>query len=261
MSKQLLEELSLKYPDNLKEVEVYVRYCQELKLEKNKGGYPKNAFMHKITVPTLVSLFTRVAQTGFFIDGKNITLQSPGRVALSYVAYKNMMLRAYPETKIDVGIVYDKDDFTCSKEDGNVTYIHKVHDPFGNDKEIVGGYCVIKNNRGEFLTTLNKQDIEKHRKVAKTDYIWSAWYEEMVRKTLIKKGCKFHYEDIYQDFEEIDNENYQLENPLDIDIEIKKEIDQAVTNEDLQNIYMKNKGVPSVLKYLAIKKEQIHEDT
>ena len=69
---------------------------------------------------------------------------------------------------------------------------------------------VIKNNRGEFLTLLSRKEIDKHRATAKTDYIWKSWFREMVFKTLMKKACKYHFEDSVADIESLDNENYNL---------------------------------------------------
>jgi len=46
--------------------------------------------------------------------------------------------------------------------------------------------------------------------VAKTDFIWKAWFTEMCMKTITKKACKLHYGDVYTKIEEMDNEQYDL---------------------------------------------------
>lgn len=121
------------------------------------------------------------------------------------------MFLAYPETKFDVALVYNGDKFSFEKTDGNVLYQHTIANPFGQeDKDVIGAYAIVRNSRGEFLTTLSANDIAKHRKVAKTDYIWKAWFQEMCLKTITKKACKLHYGDVYTKIEEMDNEQYDL---------------------------------------------------
>ncbi|MDD2263113.1 MAG: recombinase RecT [Clostridia bacterium] len=231
-------------------VENYASYCQRLLLEKTKDGKLKNPFMQYKKPEELANLFRRVLADGLIFDGKHITLQSTG-ISYDYIAYKNKMLLAYPESKIDVSVVSDKDEFSFSKENGLVSYEHKIKEPFGNNN-IVGAYCVIKNNRGEFLTMLNMEEIDKHRKVAKTDYIWQSWFKEMVLKTVIKKACKQHFDDVYTKIEELDNENYDLENPLDIDIKVKQEIEATTNEADLNKVYAKYSGLGKEFDKLVV---------
>jgi hypothetical protein len=53
----------------------------------------------------------------------------------------------------------------------------------------------------------------------------------MIYKTVAKKSIKFHFNDIYQNIEEIDNENYDLENPLELELKYKQDIDSINTLE------------------------------
>ena len=66
-------------------------------------------------------------------------------------------------------LVYTDDKFSFEKHSGKVVYQHEINNPFDEkkDENVIGGYCVIKNKRGEFLTLLSKNEIEKHRKVFK----------------------------------------------------------------------------------------------
>ena len=143
--------------------------------------------------------WSKIERSGLQFDGNHITINQNG-VSYDYVAYKNKMLLAYPESKIDEGIVYKGDSFAFEKTNGAVDYKHILANPFNHkDDDIVGGYCVIKNKRGEFITTLSKEEINKARSVAKTDTIWKQWFAEMCRKTVIKKAVKFHFDDIYSE--------------------------------------------------------------
>lgn len=224
-------------------IERFAAYCMRLLLEKKKDtGALKNPWMQTKTPEVLADVFKRVHKDGLVFDGETITLQNTG-ISYGYQAYKNKMLIAYPESRVDVQLVYEGDTFNFAKIDGNITYQHDFTDPFNQKAEkIIGGYCVIQNKRGEFITILSKEDIDKHRKVAKTDYIWREWFKEMALKTIIKKACKQHFLDIYQDIERNDNENYDLENPLDIDIKFKQEIEGINTLEELTAYYKKHEG-------------------
>jgi len=199
-----LKELLKDYPKE--DVGIYVSYCN------NMNTNPKNTWFSHLETVKLAEYFRAVKKDNLDFDGKHITILSTG-VSYDYVAYKNKMYQVYPESIIDLQLVYKGDSFNFSKENGKVIYTHKIENPFNNqDENIVGGYCVIKNKRGEFLVNLSKEEFQKHRAVAKTKYIWDAWYPEMCMKTLVKKGCSKHFSDIYQNIETIDNENYDLEN-------------------------------------------------
>lgn len=222
------EALGDKY--NKVEVEMFAAYCMRTANEKKRDdGQLKNPWMQKKTAAELEKLYRRVLKDGMPFDGVHITLQSTG-VSYDYVAYKNKMLIVYPESLIDIGLVYKDDTFRFQKVSGKVTYNHELSNPFEQqDDKVIGGYCVIKNKRGEFLTILSKAEIQKHRNVAKTDYIWKAWFKEMVMKTLIKKAVKYHFQDVFESIDELDNENYDLDkvvvDPID---EMKQKIVQLL---------------------------------
>lgn len=193
-----------KSPYTEEEVEKFAGYC--VKLSKDE----KSKFICTKSAKDLALLFRRVQSEWIPFDGVHVTLQSTG-ISYDYVAYKNKMFLAYPETKFDVALVYNGDKFSFEKTDGNVLYQHTIANPFGQeDKDVIGAYAIVRNSRGEFLTTLSANDIAKHRKVAKTDFIWKAWFQEMCLKTITKKACKLHYGDVYTKIEEMDNEQYDL---------------------------------------------------
>lgn len=228
---------------NKEEVETFGAYCQKTMVEKNKDGSIKNPWFQGRSPSELAEVFKRVANDGLVFDGKHVTFQSTG-VSYDYVAYKNKMLKAYPESKIDIGTVAKEDEVSFEKVDGTVIYRQIIKNPFQSPTEesIIGAFCVIKNSRGDFLTTLSKEEIEKHRKVARTDYIWKAWFKEMVLKTVIKKACKQHFDDVTAKMDEVDNENNDITNPIDLELQYKQEIDQLETLEELDAYRQANSG-------------------
>jgi len=200
--KKIYEYIKEKYSD--KEAKIYYSYVSDLiKDPKQKWSQWKdeNYFIIK---------YEQVKNDWLVLDWKHITLWYNG-ISYDYVAYKNKMLINYPESIIDINLVYEWDEFDFKKDNWKIVYHHTFANPFEtwNDK-IKGGYCIIKNTRWEFITLLSKKDFELHRQVAKTDYIWKAWFKEMCMKTLFKKAIKVHYDDIFQAVEEEDNNNYDL---------------------------------------------------
>jgi hypothetical protein len=247
---KLLNDLDCK-----NEVEQYASYCHKILHEKKRDGSLKNPWMKNKSSENLAQLFKRVQGTGMFLDGVHITIQSTG-ISYDYVAYKNKMLLVYPDSKVDMGVVNKDDVFNTSKESGKVMYRHVTADPFAKE-DIVGAYCVIKNIRGEFMTILNKEELEKHRKVAKTDFIWKAWFKEMVMKTVIKKACKYHFDDVFTEIEDIDNENYDIENPISLDIKYKAEVDEIDTLDELGAYYKANKGIGKDFDAYVVKRKAL----
>lgn len=195
------------------DVKVYLAHLEELweKEEKDDKWNKKKANQWWLTDRTSEQLawyFIKVSQEWLTFDGKHIVLQNRG-ISYDYVAYKNKMLIVYPETLIDIELVYKWDTFSFSKDSWKVIYTHEMANPFSQtEKDILWGYVVIKNRRWEFLTRMTLADLEKHKATAKTQSIWKAWLSEMYRKTLMKKACSQHFKDEFQGIEEEDNKDY-----------------------------------------------------
>jgi len=211
---------------NAEEVEKFASYCIRIFLDD------KNAFMKKKKAEDMALLYKRVANEWLIFDWVHITLQSTG-ISYDYVAFKNKMLIAYPESLIDVQLVSNKDEVEFSKESWKVNYTHKFWNIFEiKDEDVIWAYCVIKNRRWEFLTTINKDEIEKHKKVARTSYIWNAWFKEMALKTIIKKACKTHFNDIYEKILEEDDKQNDIEKGTEkINEEKLKEKEKDLTSK------------------------------
>jgi hypothetical protein len=257
----IAEKLNKKYPESLEEINSYCNYCLNLLNQKDRNG-STNPWMSYKTDDQLIDYFCIVKREGLVFDGKHITLQYRG-ISYDYIAYKNKMFLVYPGSIFDVQLVYKDDIFEAKKESGKVIYNHQIVNPFTrNEKDFIGGYCVIKNKRGEYLTTLNRNEINKHRKIAKTDAIWDKWLVEMAIKTLVKKACKLHFDDIFKNIETIDNENYDLDKPTEISIKTKQDIETIKTIDELSKYYHANKeknsnNLKDFAKALSKRKEEI----
>lgn len=244
------------------EVDIYTKYLNKLKIETNKQGQLKNAWFKYFTEDQAIGLFNKVSLDNLFIDGETITLTFKGSVIVTYdyQAYKNRMLNAYPESMIDVQNVYEGDTFSFKKNSGKVIYTHDLNDPFSTtEKKIIGSYCIIKNSRGEFIETLNLTEINKMRNVATTKNIWDLWFGEMCLKSVIKRACKRHFKDKFENIEKLDNENYNLDN-VETPFDIQKEIDNCKTNEELNQLYRDNlNNVTDMNNFIILLQEKREE--
>lgn len=201
----------VEYPSN--EVGIFLNFLNQLE-NKTKDGKKVNFWFGNVTELQYIDLYKKVAKDKIFIDGDTITLEYRSgalTVRYDYHAYKNIVLSVYPETIFDVQLVCEGDDFSFRKESGKVIYSHKINSPFANKREIIGAYAIIKNSRGEFLETINLSDIEKMRKVARTQDVWTNWLDRMILKSVVKRICNFHFKDIVSNVEKLDNENYDLD--------------------------------------------------
>lgn len=258
--------IELLLDENKEHANAYAVYCQSVLDATGTNGQKKNPWMSHQHPQKLAEAFQLIRAQGLVFDGKHITWQSTG-ISLDYVAYKNKMLLVYPDSKMDISVVYKADEFSVSKDSGKVEYTHKIGDPFGNtDADIIGAYSVIKNERGEFLTLLTADELKKHRAVAKTDFIWKAWFKEMVMKTVIKKAVKYHFDDVFVEIEKTDNDNYDLSllpektdaDHLDKMQMLREQIDLLETVEDLTAFYQKHKGIGKDFDaYIAKRKNEL----
>lgn len=237
------------------EVKKFINYCKETESATAKDGKKKHPYFQYITAETLADHFKNVESQGLKLDGVHITIQSTG-VTYDYIARRNKLLLSFPDTVIDVQLVYEGDLFTVKNSGGKYIYHHEIGNVFGRtESQIIGGYCVIKNKRGEFFTSLTKEELEKHRKTAKTDYIWKTWLTEMYLKTVIKKAVSVHFDDVFNDIEKEDNKSYQIEEP---ETDYGVEIENCKSVEELADIWKQLSEVQQSelkLKVSAKKKE------
>jgi len=257
------DELNLLLKEYPKEnVSVYVGYLSDIEANKDK-----NKWFNYFKPSQAASLFKKVALDGLLIDGDSITLSYKGKVMAdyNYQAYKNKLLNIYPETLFDLQIVSKGDAFEFRKENGKVIYKHVLGNPFSNDKQTIGAYCIIKNNRGQFIEVLNMKEIGKMKNVAKTKNVWNTWEDEMVLKSVIKRACKRHFKDIVTNIEALDNENYDLDK-VDLDFEVQEKIENSKTATELTNVYnlykSQIKDEPAFLASLTEKRKELeHENS
>lgn len=146
---------------------------------------------------------------GLVIDGINVVITGRGMALPTFHGYKNKVKQIYPDAVFDVQLVREGDTVKFAKESGSVIYTHEIGDPF-SEKAIQGAYCVIKFGGNEYLETLNKQDYTKMRDSSKNPSTWNKWESEFWLKSVIKRACKRHFNDITIELDKIDNESFGL---------------------------------------------------
>lgn len=243
-----LRELLSSYPSNA--VNIFIDYVIKLNTEKKKDKKLANEWATNFNTNWYFAIFEKVARDGVYIDGESISI-TPIGATYDYNAYKTILLLKYPETILDVGLVYNVDKFTFYKESGKISYKHTINDPFSTSKKIVGAYAIVKNRRGEFLETINLDDIAKFKNSSKIASIWKTWYDRMVLKSVIKRICKIAFYDVFQNIEQIDNENSNPNNG-NIESELQQKIAACTNRKELNNLwraeYMNDRQLVKIFK-------------
>jgi hypothetical protein len=167
------------------------------------------------TVDQLYTLTYKFWNLGAPLDGTNAIIAGRNFAMATFHGYKNKVLKIYPETEFDIQLVREGDETHFAKESGSVVYTHNIADPFGtHEASIIGAYVVFKNKRGEYLETLNKTDYDKMRRNSGQQKLWDMWESEFWLKSVIKRACKRHFNDITEDLDKFDNENKAPDEPV-----------------------------------------------
>lgn len=161
----------------------------------------------------LYGLVVKYLNAGTNLDGINVILSGKNMGLITFHGYMNKVKTLHPAVFFDVQLVREGDEFKFAKESGSVVYTHNFGDPF-NDKPIIGAYAVVKLNNesgDESLELLNKEDFAKMKAASRNQATWNKWESEFWRKSVIKRACKVYFAEEIRELDEIDNEDYGLE--------------------------------------------------
>lgn len=206
-----LNELKTKWMDagipesEVKKVLSYISDATRAESKKDQNKRP----VSNNSDDQLYAMVIKYWNLGVLVDGTNAVISGNSMAMVTYHGYKNRVLAVYPETQFDIQLVREGDEFSFAKEDGKIKYSHKINDPFGT-KPIIGAYVVFKNKRGEYFEALNQHDYEEMKKASKQSYLWTQWDSEFWLKSVIKRACKRHFNDIVAEIDKVDNENFGL---------------------------------------------------
>jgi recombination protein RecT len=143
---------------------------------------------------TLFAAATRAAQMGLLPDGREGAIVTFGGKC-SFMPMLGGILKLVRNSgelaSIDAQIVYKADKFTYRPGLDLVPQ----HEPdwFGDRGEVVGVYAVAKMKDGAaYVEVLSKKQVEQVRAVSRSRNAgpWSTWWDEMARKTAIRRLAK-----------------------------------------------------------------------
>lgn len=124
---------------------------------------------------------------------KDGTYQREVQFILGYRGIVELVNRSGKAVILGAEVVYENDEFECELGLNPVL----KHKPTMSDRGTIKGvYCIAKNlvANEKVYVYLRKDDIDKVRassKAGSSDYSpWSTWYEEMAKKTAVKRLCK-----------------------------------------------------------------------
>lgn len=115
-----------------------------------------------------------------------------GQVCLD-VSYMGLLHLAQVSGAIQWGqckLVHANDTYEANGLDKAPT--HK-YNPFGERGQVVGGYCTVKTQQGDYLTEeMSLAEIKEIEASSKAkNGPWKNWWEEMARKTIVKRASKY----------------------------------------------------------------------
>lgn len=145
-------------------------------------------------------------------DGDKVQLQ------IGYRGYLARLQSSLQGFAAHVECVYKGDTVEVVQDGMNGHVKHIKGNPFGTltDQDIIGVYAQLSylagNNRVTFVTTMNRAEIDKIRRSAKTGDIWNAWFTEKAKVACIRRACKAHFSAVTHDLDALDNEAFDLNN-------------------------------------------------
>ena len=146
-------------------------------------------------------------------------------------SYTGMIKLVKKYSQRQIGEVYAKvvredEDFECGIENGN-PYVNHKEKPFSNSP-IVGVYAVCKYaDGGMAYDVMSKEDVERTRSQskAKNSPAWEKFWNEMAKKTIIRRLCKTITLDMDAEAKEM------FDAGLDIETDPKAVAEQEIASE------------------------------
>lgn len=180
------------------------------------------------SVDTLYTLLFKWHNLGLNIDGVNVAITGFNQAMPTYHGYKNKVKQTYPTAKFDVQLIREDDTFKFSKKNGKVNYEHDMANPF-EEKPIAGAYCVISIDDKDYFEALNPTEFEKMKDSSRMKWLWGEWASEFWLKSVLKRGCKRHFNDVTAEIDKMDNEEFGLKSSYG-DVKLPAETLEAIDN-------------------------------
>lgn len=235
-----------KTENEIKSLLISFAYATKQMLEASKQS------MTNIDPMSIKEAFKNMLDTGVPVDKRQLAYVIKYGNQIEYkIGYKGFISRIkeiYPTAQVKAELVYKGDIFNVENVDGKAKYTHKVANPFADIKDLAGAYAYVqyvdKGKEFAFIETMGTNEINKIKGKATTKMVWNEWYGEMAKKAVIRRLCKtlFIGDPKIQAMEEVDNKNFEIQKPLNVDYdktipmpdevnENKAEVEETTTKE------------------------------
>lgn len=113
-------------------------------------------------------------------------------------------------------IWWEDEEFTYWDENGQAKYTYKPKKAARSDYEKAIGVAIyisywINGEKVSIIEAIDKAELAKIRRSAKSDKVWSQWLGEQYQKAVIKRACKERFSSLTADLDEKDNEHHSLD--------------------------------------------------
>ena len=141
---------------------------------------------------SLMRTFMRAAQDGLFLDGKEAAAVLYGN-QVNYLPMVEGVIKLMHNSglikTISAEVVYENDCFEY--ELGSNPHVKHIPLLVGDRGNRICVYCYVQtSNDGEYIEIMNMAEIEQCKQVAKTQSVWSKWFDQMDKKTVIHRIAK-----------------------------------------------------------------------
>ena len=152
----------------------------------------KNPKLLDLDRNSLWQTFMKAAQDGLLLDGREAAAV-PYKNQVSYLPMVDGIIKLMHNSglikTISADVVYKNDCFEYEK--GSKAYVKHMPLLSGDRGERYAVWCYVKTtNDGEYIEIMDMKSIEDCRKVAKSQNVWNAWYDQMAKKTILKRMAK-----------------------------------------------------------------------
>ena len=182
-----LEKMADKFKEALPKTMDEWKFISVAKLTLNKN--PK---LVQADRNSLMQTFMKAAQDGLYLDGREaaaVLYGTQGNYLPMVEGVIKLMHNSGLIKTISAEVVYENDCFEY--ELGSKPFVKHIPLLVGDRGNRICVYCHVQTaNDGDFVEILNMEEVEKCKQVAKTQAVWSKWYDQMAKKTAIHRIAK-----------------------------------------------------------------------
>lgn len=233
------------------------RYIQGVMMEVKKSVGKKTGDLSLCNPQSIVQAAIDAARMRVDIDGRQhahlVAYGDKVSFQMGYRGYLAKIKEVYPDASFDIKLVFEGDELDIGTKDGVDYFNHKPKDPFNENMAQFKGilFAVTYAATGRLnskVSIVPKSRIERARKAAKQDHIWSSDYFEKAKAAAIKAACKHMFASIQglQELIQYDNErNFNVDAPAvpEKGVTIVDNLNAAITGDDISDVKIDDNDV------------------